>query len=83
MKKLTTLGTAAALMLSSAGISLAGGPTIVAAEAEPVAQEQAPKAAMGGLGIGGILLGAAAIGVVAAIVADDGSSSTTTTPQPN
>lgn len=72
MKKLTTLASAVALVVSTAGVGLAGGPTVVAAEAEPVALP--PKAAAGGLGIAGILLGAAAIGVVAAIVASDGDS---------
>jgi hypothetical protein len=82
MKKLTTLASAAALVLATAGVGLAAGPTIVAAEAEPVAQP--PKAASGGLGIAGILLGAAAIGVVAAIVAsdDDNGSATGTTATP-
>lgn len=81
MKKLSTLATATALVLATAGASFAAGPTIVKAEAEPVAQ---PKAASGGLGLAGILLGAAAIGVAAAIIADDnggGSSTSTTTAQ--
>lgn len=78
MKKLTTLATATALVLATAGASLAAGPTIVRGEAEPVAQ---PKAAAGGLGVAGIVLGAAALGVLAAIVLsdDDNDSSTSGT----
>lgn len=78
MKKISMMVTAAAFVLSSAGVTLAGGPVIVAAESEPVAQPE-PKAYAGGLGIGGLVLAGLAIGAIAIVASDGGNGSSTTT----
>lgn len=81
MKKLSLMVTAAAFVLSTASVTLAGGPVIVKSESEPVAQPE-KKAFVGGLGIAGLVIAGLAVGAIAILASDGGNGSSTTSTTP-
>lgn len=77
MNKIVTLAASAAMVLASAGVTLAGGPTATATEVEPVADNRPapPPLLFGSLGAGGAVVAVLAVAAIAVAASSGGDSS--------